>query len=284
LVAFPTETVYGLGADADNETGLKAIFRVKGRPETHPLIIHLCSVEQLGQWVVSVPDVALQLATRIWPGPLTLILKKARRVSPLVTGGQDTVALRVPDHPVALSLLRDFAGGVAAPSANRFGRVSATTAEHVRRDLGGDVDFILDGGPCAVGVESTIVDFSSGDPAILRPGGLTRERLEDELGCSVPLRQAGPVRVPGQLESHYAPRAQVVIVVPGDSQKKADELRSNGRRVALLTPAQVAAHDLYASLRGADDSGAEVIIVPMPEDRGLGLAVADRLRKAAAGR
>jgi L-threonylcarbamoyladenylate synthase len=215
---------------------------------------------------------------------LTLILKKAPEVSPLVTGGQDTIALRVPDHPVALSLLQDFGRGVAAPSANRFGRVSPTTAEHVRRDLGADVDFILDGGPCAVGVESTIVDFSSGDPVILRPGGLTRERLEDELGCSIPLRSAGAVRVPGQLESHYAPRAQVLIVAAGEGRKKADELQAKGRRVALLSPAQVAAHDLYASLRTADDSGADVILVPMPDDTGLGLAVADRLRKAAAGR
>jgi L-threonylcarbamoyladenylate synthase len=215
---------------------------------------------------------------------LTLILKKAPRVSRVATGGQDSVGLRVPDHPVALSLLREFGSGVAAPSANRFGQVSPTTAEHVRRDLGGDVDFILDGGACAVGVESTIVDFSSGTPVILRPGGLTRERLEKVLGRSVPVAAAGEVRVPGQLESHYAPHARVVIVAPGETQKRADELRSKGRRVVVLGEKEVAAHELYASLRNADDSGAEVIVVPLPEDTGLGLAVADRLRKAAAGR
>src|SRR6185503_20849697 len=192
LVAFPTETVYGLGADADNEQALKAIFRVKGRPETHPLIIHLNRREQLQDWAASIPDSARKLAERFWPGPLTLILKKASRVSKVVTGGQETVGLRVPDHPAALSLLREFGGGVAAPSANRFGRVSPTTAEHVRQDLGGDVDFILDGGPCSIGVESTIVDLSSGDPVILRPGGLTKERLEETLGCSVPVLGSGP--------------------------------------------------------------------------------------------
>jgi L-threonylcarbamoyladenylate synthase len=263
---------------------LRSIFRVKGRPETHPLIIHLHAADQLEQWAVSVPEAAVQLTRQFWPGPLTLILKKAPRVSRVATGGQDSVGLRVPDHPVALSLLREFGSGVAAPSANRFGQVSPTTAEHVRRDLGGDVDFILDGGACAVGVESTIVDFSSGTPVILRPGGLTRERLEKVLGRSVPVAAAGEVRVPGQLESHYAPHARVVIVAPGETQKRADELRSKGRRVVILGEKEVAAHELYASLRNADDSGAEVIVVPLPEDTGLGLAVADRLRKAAAGR
>jgi len=160
LVAFPTETVYGLGADADNDQALKAIFRVKGRPETHPLIIHLHRTEQLKDWATSIPDPARTLGERFWPGPLTLILRKAARVSRVATGGQETVGLRIPDHPVALSLLREFGGGVAAPSANRFGRVSPTTADHVRQDLGADVDYVLDGGPCSIGVESTIVDFS----------------------------------------------------------------------------------------------------------------------------
>jgi len=284
LVAFPTETVYGLGADADNDQALKAIFKVKGRPETHPLIVHLHQVDQLKDWARSVPAAALELGKRFWPGPLTLILKKATRVSDVVTGGQETVGLRVPDHGTALSLLRSFGSGVAAPSANRFGRISPTTAEHVRRDLGKDVDFVLDGGPCSIGVESTIVDFSSKDPVILRPGGLTRERLEEALGHPVALRGPGAVRVSGQLESHYAPKAEVLIVAPGEGKNRAQTLQSQGKRVVLLGEKEVLAQELYASLRRADESGAEIILVPLPEETGLGLAVADRLRKAAGKR
>jgi L-threonylcarbamoyladenylate synthase len=284
LVAFPTETVYGLGADASNESAVKAIFRVKGRPESHPLIVHLGDPDQIEQWGDAIPTAARELGRRFWPGPLTLILKKAARVSNVVTGGQETVGLRVPDHPVALAMLRAFGGGVAAPSANRFGKVSPTTAEHVRQDLGSDVDFILDGGPCTIGVESTIVDVSSGDPVILRPGGLTRERLEQALGRPVPVRGSGEVRVSGQLESHYAPRALVTIVSPGEGARTAEELRRKGKRVVLLGEKDVAARELYASLRRADESGAEVIVVPLPDETGLGLAVADRLRKAAGKR
>jgi L-threonylcarbamoyladenylate synthase len=284
LVAFPTETVYGLGADASNDSAVQAIFRVKGRPESHPLIVHLGNVDQIPDWAVGIPQEARELGRRFWPGPLTMILKKAGRVSKVVTGGQETVGLRVPDHPVALALLREFRGGVAAPSANRFGKVSPTSAEHVRRDLGSDVDFILDGGTCAIGVESTIVDFSAGDPVILRPGGLTRERVEEALGRSVAVRVGGAVRVSGQLESHYAPRALVTIVSPGEGSKAAEELSRKGKRVVLLGEKDVVAQELYASLRRADESGAEVIVVPLPDEVGLGLAVADRLRKAAGKR
>jgi L-threonylcarbamoyladenylate synthase len=248
------------------------------------LIVHLHNVDQLKDWATSVPKAAIELAKRFWPGPLTLILKKAVQVSIVVTGGQDTVGLRIPDHEVALSLLREFGTGVAAPSANRFGRVSPTSAAHVREDLGKDVDFVLDGGPCTIGVESTIVDFSSGDPIILRPGGLTRERLEEALHHAVPLRGAGAVRVSGQLESHYAPKAQVIIVAPGEGRGRANELRVGGKRVVLLGEKEVLAQELYASLRCADESGAEVIVVPLPDESGLGLAVADRLRKAAGKR
>jgi L-threonylcarbamoyladenylate synthase len=284
LVAFPTETVYGLGADASNDQAVQAIFKVKGRPETHPLIVHLGSLDQLRQWAEGIPEAARELGHRFWPGPLTMILKKAGRVSKVVTGGQETVGLRIPDHPVALALLREFGGGVAAPSANRFGKVSPTSVDHVRQDLGSDVDFILDGGPCAIGVESTIVDFTSGEPVILRPGGLTRERLEEALGRSVPVRGPGAVRVSGQLESHYAPRALVTIVSPGQASQAAEGLRQKGKRVVLLSEKDVAAQELYASLRRADESGAEVIVVPLPDETGLGLAVADRLRKAAGKR
>ena len=284
LVAFPTETVYGLGADASNEEAVRAIFRVKGRPETHPLIVHLHSVRQLSTWATSVPKEALKLGRKFWPGPLTLILKKGPKVSKAVTGGQDTVGLRVPKHAVALALLRRFGGGVAAPSANRFGKVSPTTAGHVKKDLGKDVDLILDGGACTIGVESTIVDFSTGDPVILRPGGLSRERLEEALGRPVAVKGGGAVRVSGQLESHYAPRAVVLLVAPKEAKRRAAQLSRDGKKVVLLTRKDVAAKKLYASLRRADESGADLIVVPLPEESGLGLAVADRLRKAAGKR
>ena len=284
LVAFPTETVYGLGADADNPQAIEAIFRVKGRPTTHPLIVHLGSGDEVKDWAVSVPDEAHLLMHTYWPGPLTLILRRAQRVLRAVTGGQETVGLRVPDHKVALAVLREFRGGVAAPSANRFGRVSPTSAEHVQQDLGSDVDFVLDGGPCAVGLESTIVDFSTGEPIILRPGGVTREALQETLRQTIPVRASASVRVPGQLESHYAPRAAVVPCAPAEGPARAAALRAEGKKVVLL-PADDASPDrLYASLRRADGEGAEVIVVPLPEETGLGLAVADRLRKAAAPR
>lgn len=284
LVAFPTETVYGLGADAENPAAVKAIFRVKGRPERHPLIVHLGDPGDLASWSSSVPESAELLARTFWPGPLTLILRRSRRVLDEVTGGQETVGLRVPDHDLALKLLRAFGGGVAAPSANRFGRVSPTSADHVRQDLGKDVDYILDGGNCGVGVESTIVDVTSGDPVILRPGGLPRERLEEVLRRKLEVRGSGPVRVSGQLDSHYAPRAAVLLVPPPEAEGRAKELRAQGKRVALLSVGDVTAPNLYASLRRADESGAEWIVVPLPEEVGLGLAVADRLRKAAAPR
>lgn len=284
LVAFPTETVYGLGADADNPQAVRSIFRVKGRPEFHPLIVHLGSGDQVGQWALEIPDEAFLLIRTFWPGPLTLILKRAHRVLKEVTGGQDTVGLRVPDHKTALAMLREFGGGVAAPSANRFGKVSPTCAAHVRQDLGSDVDYILDGGDCEVGVESTIVDFSSGEASILRPGGVTREQLQETLRQEVPVRGAPGVRVSGQLESHYAPRALVIITPPAESYAKAEELRRAGRKVSLLGVPDVTPHHLYASLRRADEGGADVIVVPLPEETGLGLAVADRLRKAAGKR
>jgi len=284
LVAFPTETVYGLGADAGNDAAVKKVFRVKGRPGNHPLIVHLGDPGHLDLWASSVPETAKLLASRFWPGPLTLILKRSSRVSDAVTGGQGTVGLRVPAHDLALKLLKAFGGGVAAPSANRFGRVSPTCADHVRSDLGKEVDFILDGGPCGVGVESTIVDVSSGDPVILRPGGLSRERLEEALGRKILVQGAGPVRVSGQLDSHYAPRATVIPVRPSEAAVVAARLLGEGKRVALLGSDDVSAHNLYASLRRADDSGAEWIVVPLPEEEGLGLAVADRIRKAAAPR
>ncbi len=283
LVAFPTETVYGLGADASNAAAVKRIFEVKGRPQTHPLIVHIADAGDLTKWAAEVPPLAMRLAEHFWPGPLTIILRRSRGVLDAVTGGQDTVGLRVPSHPMALDLLRAFGGGIAAPSANRFGRVSPTTAAHVREDLGDDVDFILDGGACAVGVESTIVDLSEA-PAILRPGGVPRESIEKVIG-RIDVRHGGNIRAPGQLESHYAPRAEVVLVEPGEMAFKAQEFRH--RRVTQLAfdgEVEDVARRLYAALREVDREGYDVVLVTLPAERGLGLAIADRLRKAAASR
>lgn len=281
IVSFPTETVYGLGADASNESAVRRVFQVKGRPTNHPLIVHLADASLMAEWTACVPDSAMRLAERFWPGPLTLVLPKSPRAPAMVTGGQDSIGLRVPSHPLALALLRDFAGGVAAPSANRFGMVSPTTAEHVRNDLGSQVDYILDGGPCAVGIESTIVNFTTGHPTILRPGGVTQEEIEATLGCEVPVLHSSNIRSPGQLNSHYAPRAEVVLAPLEELEQRAEVLRQNGRQVRVLSTMEVQPHRLFTSLRQADDDGAEIILASAPPDAGLGRAVADRLRKAA---
>jgi L-threonylcarbamoyladenylate synthase len=303
LVAFPTETVYGLGADATNPEAVARLFEVKGRPRSHPLIVHLAETSGLKEWAAHVPDEAWALADAFWPGPLTLILNRAAAVPDAVTGGLDTVGLRVPAQPLARSLLHRFGGGVAAPSANRFGRVSPTRAEHVRADLGGAIDVILDGGPCLVGVESTIVDLSTGRPRVLRPGGISGDALTDVLGDEVPLCDATEAagRAPGTLPSHYAPEARVEVVTAADVAGRARLLLGQGRRVGLLAPARVAglpegldalppaggpqayAQCLYQRLREADRRGIEVLLAVPPPERGVGVAVADRLRRAAAG-
>ena len=299
VVAIPTETVYGLGADAENPAAVTRVFAIKGRPRSHPVIVHVADATALETWCAEVPPVARRLAARFWPGPLTLILRRSPRVPDVVTGGLDTVGIRVPRHEAALALLRRFGGGLAAPSANRYGRTSPTTAAHVRADLGRDVDFVLDGGPCPVGLESTIVDVSSDAPAVLRPGGVTREELEEVVGGPVGVRIGGPVRSPGQQPQHYAPRARVVIVDRHELGARAAALLASGRRVAVCAgrgvqdlprgvehvvldaaPAE-AARGLYAALREVDRRGCDVVLVTMPEEVGLGLAIADRLRRAA---
>src|ERR671910_1784 len=232
LVAFPTETVYGLGADADNAAALARLYAVKGRPGEHPVIVHVGAPAQLDEWAADVPVAARRLGDALWPGPLTLVVRRAARVLDGVTGGGDTVGVRVPDQPVALALLRAFGGGVAAPSANRFGHVSPTTADDVRADLGDDVDVVLDDGPCAVGVESTIVDCSGTELVILRPGGVPRERVEEVSGRSVGVRGDGLTRAPGTLKSHYAPEATVLVVDREDLAPRATALRAAGQRVA----------------------------------------------------
>lgn len=302
LVAVPTETVYGLGADASNEVAVRRIFAAKGRPSTHPLIVHVADAQAARAWVRDFPQTALRLARAFWPGPLTLVLPRSALASDAVTGGQDTVALRVPAHPLALELLAAFGGGIAAPSANRFGGVSPTTADHVRAELGDEVDLVLDGGPCAVGVESTIVDLSAPSPRLLRPGGVPREELERALGQPVPLAsQPAGVRAPGMLASHYAPRAGLVLVPEPELAAEAARRLASGVRVAVLAPASTPlpagalrvevppdaagfARVLYASLRDADARGADLILAAPPPESGLGLAVRDRLSRAAAPR
>ncbi|GAA0300152.1 L-threonylcarbamoyladenylate synthase [Streptomyces polychromogenes] len=303
LVALPTETVYGLGANAEDAAAVARIFQVKGRPPSHPLIVHIGGAEQLDDWVEEVPATARLLARHFWPGPLTLVLRRGHRVPLEATGGLETVAVRVPDHPVALALLSAFGGGVTAPSANRFGAVSPTTADDVRAELGDAVDFVLDGGPCEVGVESTIVDVTGDTPAVLRPGGVTREDLEAVLGHPLAVPATSSVRVPGQHPSHYAPRAHVVLVEPGKVVAEAERAQELGHRVGVLLPpagagVPVKAHTvlevpgsmsayargLYGFLRELDQRGCDLIVASLPEERGLGLAIANRLRRAAGPR
>ncbi|HEY8945600.1 MAG TPA: L-threonylcarbamoyladenylate synthase [Polyangiaceae bacterium] len=299
LVAFPTETVYGLGGDAENPAAVQRIFQVKGRPTSHPLIVHVGDPLALSAFAREVPGSAARLSRAFWPGPLTLVVRKGPRVSPLVTGGRDTVAVRVPQHPVALALLRTFGGAVAAPSANRFGCVSPTTAAHVQADLGSDVDCVLDGGAANVGVESTIVDVSGEHARVLRLGGVSIEAIERTLDGPVTVELDGS-DAPGQLPSHYAPRARVTIVNAAELLTNAEHLRTRGERVAALVPAGVPsagldvevvpsepegyARALYAALRRLDQRNADVILVVPPDERGIGRAVVDRLRRAAAPR
>jgi L-threonylcarbamoyladenylate synthase len=299
LVAFPTETVYGLGADADNAAALARLYAVKGRPGEHPVIVHVEAPAQLDEWAADVPITARRLGDALWPGPLTLVVRRAARVLDGVTGGGDTVGVRVPDQPVALALLRAFGGGIAAPSANRFGHVSPTTADDVRADLGDDVDVVLDDGPCTVGVESTIVDCTGDELVILRPGGVTRALVEKVSGHKVGVRRDGLTRAPGTLKSHYAPEATVLVVDRDDVAPRATALLAADQRVAVLAPDPVPAlpadvvvldgpadsdeyaRVLYARLREVDRRGVDVLLAVPPPDAGVGVAVGDRLRRAA---
>ncbi|MGF1464727.1 MAG: L-threonylcarbamoyladenylate synthase [Sandaracinaceae bacterium] len=300
LVAFPTETVYGLGAAARLPAAVRRVFQAKGRPAGHPLIVHLASANWIGGWARDVPADARRLAEALWPGPLTLVLRRRPDVPRVIVGDEATVALRVPDHPVALALLEGLGDGIAAPSANRFGGVSPTTAAHVALDLGDRVDLILDGGPCRVGVESTILDLSTGQPRLLRPGGVPTEAIAELLGATVEVaeRGVGLPRAPGTLPSHYAPRADVWVVAADEVEAALGRAAGDGLRAVLLGPPgehdgplidlprepHDAARRLYAALREVDARGFDVAVVVLPEERGLGRAVADRLRRAAAPR
>ena len=301
LVAFPTETVYGLGAAAEDSAAMRNLFAAKGRPADHPVIVHVAEAGQIAEWAIDIPSAAWKLAEAFWPGPMTLILRRSARASDLVTGGQETVGLRVPSHPVAGALLREFGGGIAAPSANRFGRVSPTRAEHVSAELSGRVELILDGGPCQVGLESTIIDLSRGQPAILRPGAVTAEQVAAVLNSGTAESQAAAPRVSGGLASHYAPRARVELLSLEAIAARAAELLAGGARVAVIVQTGIAApasavvirlppgdeplaRELYAALRQADEAGCDVILTAIPSRGGLAAAIEDRLRKAAAPR
>jgi len=295
LVAFPTETVYGLGADACNEMAVARIYSVKGRPADHPLIVHVASMEGLGDWAHDVPGYAISLARDFWPGPMTLIVKRSGLAGDFVTGGQNTVGVRVPNHPVALGLLEAFelAGGkgVAAPSANRFGNVSPTTARAVTDELGDfleDGDLILDGGPCDVGVESTIIDCTGDAPKILRPGAITEEMIKGSTGLDVLVANGVAIRVSGSLESHYSPLAKVVLdqsPLAGQGFIAMADIASGAGVIRLAAPST---HDefariLYSALRAADEQGLNTVVVAQPAGNGIAIAIRDRLQRASRG-
>lgn len=301
LVAFPTETVYGLGADASNPAAVAKVFAVKGRPATHPVIVHLADAVQVANWSREIPEVARALTRKFWPGPLTIILKRAPRVSDVVTGGQDTVALRVPSHPVALQLLARFGGGIAAPSANRHGRVSATTAAHVRSEFGDAIDCVLDGGATDVGIESTIIDLSGAKPVLLRPGWITPAQLEQALASPLAAPEGSAPRAPGTLARHYAPQTMLIVTELDLLMELAATLTRVGKKVAVLalterrpvheglvwvaTPNNAAAyaHALYANLRALDEAACDTILVERPPQTAEWMAINDRLTRAAAG-
>jgi L-threonylcarbamoyladenylate synthase len=311
LVAFPTETVYGLGADAQSEKGLRRLYEAKGRPEHHPVIVHLASFEQISSWCELVPTTAQLLAKHFWPGPLTMILSRSKKASNLVTGGQDTVGIRVPSHPAAQSLLKAFGDGIAAPSANRFGHISSTTAAHVEAEFGDQLAMVLDGGSCQVGIESTIVDLTSDQPQILRPGMISSEAICEVLGIKVPsdlTRGKSTVRAPGSLLRHYATkaplklmeRAEIMELVKGSATTYGGTEKSIFAIVSFVDEPEVDdlavpiakwikaseqpreyAKSLYSNLRELDASGATSILVEIPPGDPSWSAIQDRLTRAA---
>ena len=296
LVAFPTETVYGLGADATSAKAVARIYEVKGRPADHPLIVHIASMDSIGDWAIDIPEYAIKLARDYWPGPMTLILKRSELAQDFITGNQNTVGLRVPAQPIALALLKEFAKlggkGIAAPSANRFGAVSPTTAAAVMDELipflNIDVDRILDGGPCLVGVESTIIDCTKPAPQILRPGAITKEMIEETTGLAVVSEEKTEIRVSGALDSHYSPKAQVVInamAERGEGFIALATITTPTGAIRLASPNTVEqyARDLYAALREGDARELTKIAVILPEGDGLAEAIRDRITKAAHG-
>jgi L-threonylcarbamoyladenylate synthase len=301
LIAFPTETVYGIGADASRADAVRRIFTAKGRPVDHPVIVHLYDVRALAQWTRSVPSAAQRLAATFWPGPLTLILPRGAQVTDAVTGGQDSVGVRVPSHPVARALLAEFGGGIAAPSANRFGRISPTSARHVAEDLGDAVSIILDGGSCAVGIESTIVGFAGDEAMLLRPGAVGVADLERVLGRALRSPTPDAPRAPGTLAAHYAPKTPATLVPAGALHAELEQLAERDEVIAVLArtvarppefsdtwidaprDASAYAHDLYANLRALDSMKADAILVEAVPAGDEWLAIRDRLERATRG-
>jgi L-threonylcarbamoyladenylate synthase len=294
LVAFPTETVYGLGADATNEKAISRIYSVKGRPVGHPLIVHISSINKLDQWATDIPDYAIKLARKFWPGPMTLILPRKEIAKDFITGGQNNVGLRVPAQRIALALLKKFdelgGHGIAAPSANRFGAVSPTTAEAVEDEIGNYLeldDLILDGGQCLVGVESTIIDCTGFEPVVLRPGAITEEMIEQTLEKKAEkIEGKSEFKAPGLLESHYAPKALISLnsfAEPGEGFLALSKFQTPAGAIRLASPSSVEqyARDLYSALRSADQQGLKKVAVLFPEGPGLAAAIRDRLTKAA---
>lgn len=293
LVAFPTETVYGLGADAESAEAVARIYETKGRPNDHPLIVHIGSMDGISDWAGDIPEYAITLARDFWPGPLTLVVNRGERAKDFITGGQNTVGLRVPAHNIALGLIQEFikAGGkgIAAPSANRFGAVSPTNAQAVEDELAQYLkveDIILDGGPSLVGVESTIVDCTKETPFILRPGAVTAEMIEESTGLIALAPEQTEIRVSGSLDSHYSPKAKVVldaIAEPGDGLIAPDQIPTPDGVIRLASPRTIEgyARDLYAALRSADAQGIDVVVVLQPGGDGLAAAIRDRLKRSA---
>jgi L-threonylcarbamoyladenylate synthase len=293
-VAFPTETVYGLGADATNEKAVSKIYSVKGRPVGHPLIVHISSINKLDRWATDIPEYAIKLAREFWPGPMTLILPRKNLAKDFITGGQDNVGLRVPDQPIALALLRKFeelgGQGVAAPSANRFGAVSPTTAHAVNEELGAFIepsDLILDGGPCLVGIESTIIDCTDVAPRILRPGTITKEMIEHTAGISLTSDHFdNQTRTSGMSFSHYSPKAKVKIgweAKPGEGFIALSSIKTPLGAIRLISPHnnEQFAQMLYEALRKADQNKINKVVVVLAEGNGLAIAINDRLKKSA---
>lgn len=294
LVAFPTETVYGLGADATNQSAVAKIYNAKGRPADHPLIVHIASIDAMGDWAEDISEYAINLARDFWPGPMTLIFKRSQLAKDFVTGNQNTVGLRVPNQPIALALLKEFENlggkGIAAPSANRFGAVSPTTAQAVKDELENYLDqandVILDGGPCQVGVESTIIDCTSDTPQILRLGAITKEMIAESTGLLVIDEPTSDIRVSGSLESHYSPSAKVVLDTnpeSGDGFIAIDSIPTPAGAIRLAAPSSIEgfAREIYSALRFADAQGLTKVCVIQPEGDGLAAAIRDRLKRAA---
>ena len=296
LVAFPTETVYGLGADASNEKAVARIYKVKGRPQDHPLILHIASINEISYWAENINEYAMALARNFWPGPMTLIFNRNETAKDFVTGGQETVGLRVPNHAIALDLLQEClkfgVHAIAAPSANRFGHVSPTTVDAVREEIGSylsEQDLILDGGPSHVGLESTIIDCTADAPRILRPGAITQAMIEEATGLQISDDLNSEIRVSGSLEKHYAPNAHILIdteATTGQGLIALAEIPTPQGAIRLASPHSVDeyARVFYTALRSGDSQGLSTIVVIQPSGDGLAIAIRDRLMRASKGR